>query len=90
MEYAWRDLNHQSAGTVVEFVIEGDAPNVRLLDSSNYRLYKAGRDYRFHGGIAKVSPTRLQVPSSGHWYAVVDYRGLRGRGKADVRVLSNV
>jgi len=45
------------------------------------------RGARFYGGHATRSPVRLQVPSSGHWYVVVDYGGLPGRGRAGVRVL---
>ncbi|HGG6428063.1 TPA: DUF1883 domain-containing protein [Salmonella enterica subsp. enterica serovar Kottbus] len=30
------------------------------------------------GGLAKRSPIRLQIPSSGHWHIAVDMQGLRG------------
>lgn len=61
--------------------------NVRLMDSSNFSNYKNGRTHRFHGGLAKVSPLRLAIPSSGHWHVAIDMQGLRGSTRASVRVL---
>ena len=61
--------------------------NVRLMDSSNFSSYKNGRRHHYHGGLAKKSPLRLQIPNSGHWHVAIDMQGLRGSTKASVRVL---
>ncbi|HMN67605.1 MAG TPA: DUF1883 domain-containing protein [Bdellovibrionales bacterium] len=57
------------------------------MGSSDFSNYKRGRSHRYIGGLAKQSPLRLQVPSSGHWYVTVDTQGLRNSTKASVRVL---
>jgi len=57
------------------------------MDSSNFSSYKNGRQHRSIGGLAKQSPLRLQIPSSGHWHVAVDMQGLRGSTRASVRVL---
>ena len=61
------DLGSLSRGDIVEVTLTAGA-NVRLLDSSNLSRYKRGQNYPCYGGLAKVSPARVAVPSSGHWY----------------------
>jgi hypothetical protein len=87
MKFNYWDLGQQPAGAIVEVALTGTEANVRLMDSSNYSSFKAGRRHRYHGGLVKRSPARLQVPSSGRWYVTVDYGGMTGRGTASVRVL---
>jgi hypothetical protein len=43
--------------------------------------------HRYFGGHYDRSPVVLQVPNGGHWFLVIDYGGLAGRGRADVQVL---
>ena len=81
------DLKHQPCGAIVEVTLSGNAANARLFDSSNFSSFKAGRRATGYGGQATRSPVRLQVPRSGHWYLVIDYGGVRGRGRASVQVL---
>ena len=81
------DLGQLKRGAVVRVTLSGNAANVRLLDSSNYRSFKNGRNARGVGGLVKRSPVDLTVPSSGHWYVVVDYGGHAGSGRAAVEVL---
>lgn len=80
------DLGHRSKGDVVEVTLTSGA-NVRLLDSSNFQRYRREQAHRYHGGLAKRSPVRIQIPSTGHWYAVVDMQGLRGSTKAAFRMI---
>lgn len=61
--------------------------NVRLLDSTNFSKYRRGEQHRYIGGLARTSPMRLTIPSSGHWHAVVDMQGLRGSTRAGFRVI---
>lgn len=86
MQFIKHDLNHRSAGEIVEVELS-NAANVRLLDSSNFQSYRSGRRHDFYGGYAKRSPVRLQIPRSGRWYVVVDLGGHSGRVGSSVRVL---
>ncbi|GAG97464.1 unnamed protein product, partial [marine sediment metagenome] len=80
------DLGQRKRGEIVEVTLTRGA-NVRLMDSSNFSNYENGRHHRYIGGLAKRSPLRLQIPSSGHWHVAVDMQGLRGSTRASVRVL---
>lgn len=89
MKYAYHQLGYQSRGTTVEVTLQGNAANVRLLDSSNFQNYKMGRQHKYFGGLARRSPVQLVVPHSGHWYVTVDLQGLRGQVRSSVRILPN-
>jgi len=80
------DIGQRKRGEMVEVTLTNGA-NVRLMDSTNFSSFKNGRRHKYHGGLAKRSPVRLQVPSDGHWYVVVDMQGLRGSTRASVRVV---
>jgi hypothetical protein len=80
------DLGTLKRGEIVEVTLTSGA-NVRLMDSSNFNSYKNGRRHKYHGGLARQSPVRLQVPTTGHWYVAVDMQGLRGSTRASVRVV---
>lgn len=87
MQFVHHDLGQRSAGEIVEITLSGSAANVRLMDSSNLSSYRNGRQHRYHGGLAKQSPVRLQIPSSGHWHVTVDMTGLSGTVRSSARVL---
>jgi Domain of unknown function (DUF1883) len=70
------DLGNLQRGATVVVTLNTGA-NVRLMNSSNLRAYKNGRQHRYHGGLVKRSPFRIPVPSNGHWYVTVDLMGLR-------------
>ncbi len=89
MQFIHTDLGQRKRGEIVEVTLTSGA-NVRLMDSSNFNSYKRGRRHRYTGGLAKKSPVRLQIPSTGHWHVAVDMQGLRGSTKASVRVLPGV
>jgi hypothetical protein len=80
------DLKQQPRDATVIVSLKGNAANVRLLDSSGYSAYKAGRKHRYIGGLAKKSPVRLRIPRSGHWYLAVDLMGLAGKVQSSVAV----
>ena len=86
MNFLQYDLGNLKRGEIVEITLTSGA-NVRLMNSSNFSSYKSGRRHSFHGGLAKKSPVKLQVPNTGHWYVAVDMQGLRGSTKASVKVL---
>ena len=87
MKFVHHDLGHQSGGEIVEITLSGNAAHVRLMDSSNFSSYKAGRRHRYTEGLAKRSPVRLRTPHSGHWHVTVDLIGLRGSIRSSARVL---
>lgn len=85
MQHLYFDLKQQKKGAVAVVTLDKQA-NVRLMTASNYRALKAGRRFSFHGGRATKSPVRIAIPSSGHWFVVVDLGGLAGRVRASVAV----
>jgi len=86
LQFIHNDLGQRKAGEIVEVTLTS-AANVRLMNSSDFNSYKSGRRHRYIGGLAKKSPLRLQIPSSGHWHVAVDMQGLRGSTRASVRML---
>lgn len=86
MKFIHSDLGHRQRGEIVEVTLTSGA-NIRLMNSTNFSNYRNGRQHRYIGGLAKKSPIRLQIPSSGHWHVAIDMQGLRGSTSASVRVL---
>jgi hypothetical protein len=87
MNFTHYSLGYVERGSVVEVSLQGSAANVRLMDSSNFSNFKSGRQHRYHGGLARSSPVRLVVPSSGNWHVTVDMQGLRGSVRSSARVI---
>lgn len=87
MRFLHSDLGSRNRGDVLEVRLSSGA-NVRLMDSGNFQRYKRGESHRYFGGLAKRSPVRLAIPSSGHWHAVVDMQGLRGSTNASFQVIN--
>jgi len=86
VQFIHTDLGYRQRGEIIEVTLTSGA-NVRLMDSSNFSNYKNGRQHRFYGGLARQSPIRLAIPSTGHWHVTVDMQGLSGSTRASVRVL---
>jgi hypothetical protein len=87
MKFTHYDLGNCRGGEVIEVTLQGSAANVRLMDSSNFSSYRSGRNHRYHGGLVKRSPWRVQVPRAGHWHVTVDMAGLRGTVRSSIRQL---
>ena len=87
MNFSHYNLGHVNRGSIVEVTLQGSAANVRLMNNSDFNSYKAGRRHHYYGGLAKKSPIRLQVPSSGMWHVAIDMQGLRGTVRSGVRVI---
>ncbi len=85
MQHLYFDLKQQKKGATAVVTLDKQA-NVRLMTASNYGSFKSGRRYSYQGGKATQSPARLAIPSSGHWFVVVDLGGLAGRVRASVAV----
>lgn len=88
MKFTHYQLGYVERGTVVEVTLRGNAANVRLMDQSNFNNYKAGRKHRYHGGLVKRAPFRLQVPRSGTWHVTVDLQGLKGSVQSGIKIVS--
>ena len=88
MRFAYRDLGEQREGTTVAFHLRGSRANVLLLDQRNYGFYRAGKPFLYTGGHYTHSPVELAIPEDGHWYAVVDLGGYKGKVRATVEVLA--
>ena len=86
MQFIHNDLGQRQRGEIVEITLTSGA-NVRLMDSSNFSNYKNGRRHQYIGGLAKQSPLRLQIPTTGYWHVAVDMQGLVGSTRASFRVL---
>lgn len=86
-DFIHSDLGYRQAGDIVEIQLSGSAANVRLLDATNFERYRRGQGHRYHGGLARQSPVRLAIPSSGQWHVTVDMQGLRGTTRSAVRVI---
>lgn len=87
MQFQQYDLGNLSEGEIVEVTLQGNAANVRLMDSSDFQSYKSGRRHNYYGGYVTSSPYRVSVPRSGHWYVAIDLGGYGGRISSSVRVL---
>lgn len=87
MKFKYYDLKQRDAGDIIEVTLSGNAANVFLVDSSNFNSYKNGRQYRYYGGHATSSPVHLKVPSSGHWYLVIDFGGYPGTVRHSMKIL---
>lgn len=86
MNFLKYDLGRVEKGSMVVVTLSSGA-NVRLMDSTNFNNYRQGRRHHYYGGLAKVSPSRIVVPSTGRWYVTVDLAGLRAsnvRASVDV------
>jgi Domain of unknown function (DUF1883)/TIR domain len=88
MQYIDIDLGRCERGDIAEVVLSTGA-NVRLMDQSNFSRYRNGQEHRYHGGLARQSPVRLTIPSSGYWHVAVDMQGLRGSVQAGGRRIPN-
>ncbi len=87
MEFTKYDFGQLEKGRTIEVTLKGNAANVRLMDSSNFRKYKSGKKHTYIGGLAKKSPIKLTTTHSGHWYLTVDLGGLGGKVQTTARVL---
>lgn len=87
MKYTVYDLGQCRRGERIQVSLQGNAANVRLMDSSNYSSYRSGRRHRYYGGLMKRTPIVLTVPSSGHWYITIDLAGLAGSVRSSIRRL---
>jgi hypothetical protein len=86
MDFVHYDLGQLDRGRIVQVSLN-IAANVQLLDSTNFDLYRAGRDFRYFGGHITRSPATIAVPGPGHWHLAIDLGGGSGQLRTEIRVL---
>jgi len=87
MDFVHYDLNQLSGGQVIQVTL-ANAANVRLLDATNFSLYRQSGQYRYYGGYVTQSPYAVRVPVPGRWHLVIDLGGYAGQIRSSVRVLA--
>jgi Domain of unknown function (DUF1883)./TIR domain. len=90
MKYQSYDLGHMKRGERVKVTLKGNAANVRIVDSTNFNNYKSGRRHHYIGGYVTKSPYIAPIPSSGHWYVIIDLGGHAGRVQSSVQKLPSM
>jgi hypothetical protein len=89
MKFFHTDVGLRQAGDVLQVTLSSVA-NVRLMDTNNFNNYKNGMKHIYTGGLARESPVRLTVPTTGHWHLAIDINGVEGSSglKASVKVIN--
>lgn len=59
------------SGIVAEVTVN-QAAYAYLVNAQGYQNYLAGKEFSYKGGFAASSPYRIKIPSSNHWYVIVD------------------
>lgn len=80
------DLRQLREGDIIEVSLNA-VNNVRLMTSGNYQRFTELLDFKYLGGIAKVSPLRLTIPETSHWHLVVDCEGHPDLAESSVKML---
>lgn len=79
-------FGYRQKGKVIEISLT-HSTDVRLMVSASLSRYRAGRNCRYDGAIAKRSPTKLAIPNAGSWYVAVDAQDLRNMTRASALIL---
>lgn len=58
--------------SMVAEVTLNKAANAFLVNAQGYQNYLNGNDFKYYGGYAANSPYYIFIPSSNHWYLIVD------------------
>ena len=87
MRYLQTEVVTTIATPTVEVTLAGNAANVMIMDTANYRNYQRGRAFRYFGGHYDQSPAVIRPPTPGRWHLVVDLGGAAGALGATFRVV---
>lgn len=88
LRYTHYDLEEQRAGTIVEITLSA-VGNVRLMTEANFQRFKEVLDFKYLGGIARVSPVRLIIPEAGHWHVVIDEEGHHALADSELKIVNS-
>lgn len=87
MSFVKYDLGQLSGGEVATVDVRERA-NVLLMDQPNFIRYQRQQQFNYYGGQALRSPVRLEVPTAGHWFVVLDLGGGSGAIHSNVTLSS--
>ena len=45
---------------------------IKIRFIKNYQNYISGKDFSYYGGYTTENPYRINIPSSNHWYVIID------------------
>lgn len=76
MKYTSEDGNFKR-GDILSIAVDRKV-NIYLMDNLNFSRYKNNMSCEYYGGTASSSPYNIKVPSTGHWYIVIDLGGGTG------------
>lgn len=61
-----------STGNLSVSVELKNAANVFLVDSINFKKWKNGQRFKYHGGHCTKNPVNIRVSGYGRWYLIVE------------------
>jgi hypothetical protein len=65
------EQQYLNAGDVV--IVDFDTQcNVMVMDDINFRNFKSGRKFEYHGGFYDKRPAQIKVPRTGNWNIYID------------------
>lgn len=73
MKYTYEDGNFKR-GDILSVTVDRKV-NIYLMDNLNFSRYKNNRSCEYYRGTSNSSPYNIKVPSTGHWYIVIDLGG---------------
>ena len=88
MDYKFFNLGQLTDRDVIEVTISNATVNLRLMDQTNFDLYKAAKEFSFYGGVMQVGTHKLPVPRAAHWFVVHDMKDLQGQGAVTAKILA--
>jgi hypothetical protein len=60
-----------------------------LTTDDNFRKYRSGQQFRYHGGFYKYLPARIAVPETGWWNISLDLGGGSATVRHSISVMKN-
>lgn len=85
MKYTYKDGNFKK-GDILIITVDRRV-NIYLVDSNNFQRYKNGNSFEYYSSKSASSPYNITVPSTGHWYIVLDLGGGTGILNYSINVL---
>lgn len=76
MKYTYKEGNF-GKGDILSITIDRKV-NIYLMNNINFQRYKNNQNCEYYGGASGSSPYNITVPSTGHWYIVIDLGGGSG------------
>ena len=85
MKYWFHDIGEVEEGKVLEVALDQPAI-IRVMDEKNYDSYKNNQSYSCITSNVTVSPYKVKLPRTAHWFVVIDPDGRSGMIKSNIKV----